>query len=193
MTRAPSKRWWVGIVAIGALGLAPATLRAQDSLEYPVKAAFLSKFASYVQWPTGDRAPGAPINLCVVGEGGFGDMVQSAVDGQRGSGLALVVSRHLRAPRQGCDVLFAGGSGQESVQESLRAVAGRPVLTVTDERRGAGRGMLHFTVHQGRVRFHIDARAARGSGLSISSKLLSLALSVRAGWAPPEQRSVDHG
>jgi hypothetical protein len=39
--------------------------------------------------------------------------------------------------------------------------------------------MIHFVVAQGRVRFHIDEAAAVRSGLTINSRLLALALSVR--------------
>ena len=56
---------------------------------------------------------------------------------------------------------------------------GKPVLTVTDARSSVRRGMIHFVVVQGRVRFHIDEAAAVRSGLTINSRLLALALSVR--------------
>jgi YfiR/HmsC-like len=39
--------------------------------------------------------------------------------------------------------------------------------------------MIHFTVAGGRVRFFIDEAAAAERGLSISSRLLALALGVR--------------
>jgi hypothetical protein len=39
--------------------------------------------------------------------------------------------------------------------------------------------MIHFVIHQGRVRFNIDRTQAAKSGVGISSRLLSLALSVR--------------
>jgi hypothetical protein len=59
-------------------------------------------------------------------------------------------------------------------------VEGTSVLTVTDAARTPNaRGIIHFVVQNDRVRFHIDERAAARNGLSISSKLLSLALSVR--------------
>ena len=41
--------------------------------------------------------------------------------------------------------------------------------------------MIHFVIDDDRVRFHIDLQAASRSRLSISSRLLNLALSVRGG------------
>jgi hypothetical protein len=79
----------------------------------------------------------------------------------------------------GCQVLYAVGSSRQSVPQALQAVRGAPVLTVTDAGRGPTRGMIHFVVFEDRVRFHIDAQQAAQSGLSISSKLLALGLSVK--------------
>jgi hypothetical protein len=44
---------------------------------------------------------------------------------------------------------------------------------------GPARGMIHFTLQGGRVRFHIDDDMAARSNLAISARLLGLALSVK--------------
>jgi hypothetical protein len=53
------------------------------------------------------------------------------------------------------------------------------VLTVTDAANGGARGIIHFQVVSGRVRFAIDTVAARRKGINISSRLLALATDVR--------------
>jgi hypothetical protein len=53
------------------------------------------------------------------------------------------------------------------------------VLTVTDGEWRPHRGMVDFEISGGRVRFNIDQAAANAAGLTISSKLLDVALSVR--------------
>ena len=61
----------------------------------------------------------------------------------------------------------------------IAAVEGtRGVLLITDQAVSGRRGAIHFAVVNGRVRFHIDNDAAVRAGLNISSRLLSLALSV---------------
>ena len=53
------------------------------------------------------------------------------------------------------------------------------MLTVTDAAVSRDeKGIVHFVIHDDRVRFEIDDRAAAENGLMISSKVLSLALSV---------------
>jgi len=54
------------------------------------------------------------------------------------------------------------------------------VLTVTDSMTDPrSKGIINFVIDNNRVRFEIDNRAAAENGLTISSKLLSLAISVR--------------
>ena len=67
----------------------------------------------------------------------------------------------------------------QRMQSALEAVRGRPVLTITDERGGQAQGMIHFRLLRGRVRFQVDVAEASRAGLSISSKLLRLAQTVR--------------
>ena len=62
---------------------------------------------------------------------------------------------------------------------ALDLIEGEPVLTVTDEAISATRGIIHFEIAENRVRFHIDEAQASREGLSLNSRLLGLALTVR--------------
>lgn len=170
MRRRRSLQARIAAMAATIYALAPAA-QAQG-LEYAVKAAFLTKFAAFVSWPPGVSS--GPVRVCVVGDDPFGAAIENAAAGQ-------VVVRRLAAVDRGsgCQVLYASGSSRQSVAQALQAVRGAPVLTVTDAARGGPRGMIHFVVFQDRVRFHVDAAQAAQGGLSISSKLLALGLSVK--------------
>lgn len=151
-----------------------------NALEYAVKASYLYKFAPFVQWPSqAFPAPDSPLTICVAGEDPFGAMLDEAVHRQRVNGRALVVHRMTTIePGVTCHVLFVGKSAAQSPNEMLLAVAGQPVLTVTDRSRGIGGGMIQFVLVGGRVRFAINMAAAQDSGIQISSKLLGLAVKV---------------
>lgn len=169
-------RW--GPAALALLCAAPAA--AQPS-EVAVKAAFLTKFPAYVDWPASLRlAPNAPITLCVVGGDPFGRTIEEAVRGQQIDRHPLVLKRMTNAAgADGCQVAFVDGTAAHSTADLLHALQGKPVLTVTDGHDGPERGMIHFVVDGGRVRFHIDQAAAESSGLGLSARLLAIALSVR--------------
>jgi hypothetical protein len=145
--------------------------------EAAVKAAFLPKIARYVEWPSRAMAAGGSLQLCIVGADPFGRLMDEAVVGQTVADRPVVV-RRMNGGEQvaGCHVAFLRGPTALRALPSLR---GRPVLTVTDSRDGQARGMVHFARKGERVSFHIDDVLAREAGLSISSRLLAIALSVR--------------
>jgi hypothetical protein len=167
-----------GAAALLVLIAAPASAQPSD---VAVKAAFLPKFGAYVAWPSAAR-PGAgeSFELCVLGSDPFGRMIDEAARGQQVGGRPVQVRRLTGvAAAGGCHLAFVQGTAQSGTASMLQALQSKPVLTVTDERTGGQAGMIHFVIHQGRVRFTIDEAAAARSGLSINSRLLGIALSVK--------------
>lgn len=166
------------LAAVLLVAHAPA---AAQPTENSVKAAFLPKFARYVEWPIPARpAAGSPIMLCVIGKDPFGGLIDSAVEGQRVGQNPVAVRRIADAANAGgCHVAYVRGGGSANTGKMLAALGGQPVLTITDSRDGSARGMIHFALERGRVGFHVDDAAAARSGLTISSRLLALALSVK--------------
>jgi hypothetical protein len=168
------------LVAALLLALAPVGAFAQIT-DTAVKAAFLPRFARYVTWPAAARpAAGKPLVLCVIGDDPFGSALNQAIAGQEVDGKSFAI-KHLAlvSGASDCDIAFVQGSRSQSPAQMLVALKAQPVLTVTDERNGPQRGIIHFQVVNGRVRFFIDNSQAQQRGLAISSRLLALALGVK--------------
>lgn len=159
---------------------APGPARAEPT-DAAVKAAFLPRFGRYVEWPPQLRpARTGGMVLCLIGTDPFGSLVEQAsqsqlVDGQR------VIIRRADSPTRlaGCHIAFVRGTATVPTGQMLAALADKPVLTVTDAAFSGQRGIIHFQVVAGRVRFVIDNVAARRKGLVLSSRLLALATDVR--------------
>jgi hypothetical protein len=172
-----------GLWLLSGLGLWGLAAHAQPgSLEYPVKAAYLPKFAPFVDWP--ERAfdgPGSPYVICIQGPDPFGALLDQAVRGQKAGARGFLVKRIAGSARdEHCQMLYIGLQDPAEAAEALAAARGAPILTVTDgARQSAARGVIHFTLKDNRVRFDIDDQAAADNGLTVSSKLMSLALNVR--------------
>lgn len=163
------------LVAI-ALMLAPASARAEIS-DTAVKAAFIPKFARYVTWPPSAPArTNAQILLCIIGDDPFGGMLVQSASGQEVDGRPFAV-RHLSSAAGASDCAIAFVDGANSGQ-TLAALGRQPVLTVTDSRSSTQHGIIHFAIVDGRVRFYIDNAQALARGLTISSRLLALAIGV---------------
>lgn len=162
----------------GAGSISPAAADpAGPTLASAVKAAYLLKFAPYVAWP---QTGGGAFVICIVGHDPFGGMIDRVAQGQTIAERPVVVRRMDEVDANPpCHVAFLGGGKRQSVAQALSTVRRAPVLTITDGAIGTARGMIHFELTGDRVRFLIDDQAAAVSALSISSKLLSLALSVK--------------
>lgn len=159
------------LCAAAAAFLVPAGARAQIS-DTAVKAAFIPKFARYVTWPSSGNGP---VAICIVGDDPFGRSIDQAVSGQSVDGRTFIV-RHVPATAaSGCSIAVITGS---HTGEILTALGRLPILTVTDARSSTARGVIHFTIVDGRVRFYIDNAQAQARGLTVSSRLLALAIGV---------------
>jgi hypothetical protein len=170
------------MIWLGPLVCPPDAHAQANPLELAVKATYLYKFLPFVQpsRPT-DTPPTGTFTLCIVGTDPFGPVLDRALAGQTVGERSIAVMRlDVITGPQDCDMVFAAGSERQSIPAVLAAVRGAPVLTVTDAVRDPrAKGIINFVIVDNRVRFEIDDRAAADNGLTISSKLLSLAVYVR--------------
>ncbi len=174
---------WRGVCLGLMLACATGAQATTPTLEASVKATYLYKFAPFVEWPAAAFAsPTSPFVLCIVGDDPFGAALDQAVSGQRVGDHPAVVRRLSRVEAgSGCHILYLSGSRTQSIPDAIRGVRGDPVLTVTDRGAASSGAVIQFVVKDNRVRFDIDTAAASANRVAISSKLLSLALSSKAG------------
>lgn len=181
--RAPLPRRTLLAALLAAPLAAPAAGRAgddEDMAEYQVKAAFVCKFANYVDWPAQVLgAAGEPLRI--------GVLAGSAVveEFRRMAAAASVAGRTVEVrPLQrgeapdGLHVLFVARAMAAHAGELLAYLKGRPVLTVTELDPGSATGIINFVVIDDKVRFDIQLPTAAQSGLKISVRLLGVARRV---------------
>ncbi len=159
------------------LGVPGQSLPRTGDLEAAVKANYLFKFTPFVTWPASAFADAtSPFNLCVLGPDPFGEVLDSVVRNQQVAGRPVVVRRLARPEGvQACQLVYLGAARAQGTQ-AAQSVARRPVLVVSEDAPGAPAGIIRFVPIEGRVRFAVDAAAAQSAGLTISSKLLALAV-----------------
>lgn len=149
-----------------------------------VKAAYLHKFAGYVDWPPKAFTDAAtPLVIGVVGAESVFAELSRLVAGRSVQGRSIEVRRLPAAgPVPDVHVVFFGRDvGREATAALLAAYRGRPVLTVTDAPQGLDSGaILNFLEIDNRVRFEAAPAVAELGGLRLSSRLLAVAEHVRA-------------
>jgi hypothetical protein len=169
-------RRYLGPILAAAMAAYAGTVPAAP-LEQAIKASYVTKFAPFVEWPAvAFAAPASPFQICLAGRDSFGPVIDDLARGQRIRGRPIQLRRVTDpASMDGCHILVIGAGAADG---ALAQAAGKPVLTVSDKTAGIDGGMIRFVRQAGRIRFEIDNGAARAAHLTISSKLLGLAVTV---------------
>jgi hypothetical protein len=165
-----------------SLALLPAvdgSAQEQPPLEYQVKAAFLFNFAKFVEWPPAAFADAkSPIVIGILGDNPFGEDLAKTVRDKTVNNRPITIKKEFRslADATNCHILFISTSEKQRLPEIFKGLREASVLTVgeTDGFTEAG-GMINFVAEGKKIRFQIKDATAKGAGLKISSKLLSLA------------------
>jgi YfiR/HmsC-like len=166
---------------------APAT---SASLEYEVKAAFLFRFAQFVEWPADTfKEPSEPFTYCTIGDDPFHGALERTLTGKT-IGTRQLRVEHLSGTGAGtststakigeCQVLFVGGlADRKHVAETLASTGSLPILTVGEaDQFVENGGAIGFCTEDNKIRFEVNLDAAGKAGLKISAKLLALAKTV---------------
>ena len=153
-----------------------------EGLEYRVKAAFLYKFAGYVEWPeVSFPRPDTPIAIGVLGAEELAAELSQLVAGRTVNNRTITARRIKPGePLSGINILFVGKSESARLNQLVLLTQSRSILTVTESDGALAQGsVINFTVADRRVRFEISIESADKSGLKLSSRLLAVAQQVR--------------
>lgn len=166
---------------VAAMALVPALgAHAQQATEPSVKAAFIYKFAGYVEWPASAfPSQDTPVVIGVAGSDEVASELEKLVPGRNVNGRVVLV-RRLRegeAPR-GIHVVFVA-RGEVNARALIRAAQQQGSLVVTESERGLELGSaINFVPTDDRIGFEVSLEAAERSGLRISSRMLAVARRV---------------
>jgi len=165
-----------GLAAAGAC-----FAQADAAAEYRVKAAFLYKFGSYIEWPeqTFARAD-SPLVIGVLGADALADELAQIASGHAVNGRPVTVRKLRRQDAiAGVNILFVGRAESSRLADILSGVRGQPLLAVTEFEDARPHGAaINFVVVEDKVRFDVDLESAEQSGIKISSRLLTVARKV---------------
>jgi len=150
---------------------------AQYSVE-AVKAAYLFRFAQYVEWP--ELPADAPFVIAVSGADDVAVHLERLLPGMTVNGRRTVVRRVTRTQDlDGVQILFIGANAFARTRALRARAIEKPILVVTESENGIdGGAVINFIEVDRNLRFEISLNAADRSGLRINSALLSVAARV---------------
>ena len=145
-----------------------------------VKAAFLHRFAAYVEWPRDAMDAKAPFTIGVMNDDDMARHLQRLLPGLTIQNRSAQVRRISSVSElEGVHILYIGSAQASRAKTIVEATNGQPILVVTDHTTGLDDGAVINFVSVGRnVRFEVSLRAARRHGLQINSGLLSVAVRI---------------
>lgn len=150
--------------------------------KYQIEAAFIYNFARFVDWPAhAFTDASSPMIIGVLGKNRFGEDLAQTISGKVIGGHPLKFRECASlAEATSCQVLFISDSEKNHLSKIISGLGSASILTVseTDNFIVAG-GMIHLRIVDDKMRFDINNSAAKSAGLTISSKLLSLAINVK--------------
>jgi YfiR/HmsC-like len=160
--------------------------------EASLKAAFVYNFTKLVTWSEASLgSPTDPFVVGVVGKSGLGAELEAALLDKNVGGRPIEVRRWPTVDDIGrCHILWVSPEIVSDDDAMRHVVARRNVLVIGDAENLASRGGMvrlyrEETADGVKIRFEFNVEAARGAGLDVSSKLLSLARIVTG--TVPEQ------
>jgi hypothetical protein len=177
-------RFRAAAVLLMLLFLHPSHLRAQQpkASEFEVKATYLYNFGRFVQWSSDAvAAKGATFPICVFGQDPFGTSLDTILAGESINGKAVVAKRVSKSQDAlDCRVLYISTSEEGRLKEIFAGLDKAGVLTVSDIPQFSQRGgMIQFVLVGSKIRFEVNLTSAQAAGLTLSSDLLKVAVTVR--------------
>lgn len=171
----------MSLLSLVILGVAASQVFAAQFSSDAVKAAYLFRFASYVEWPSAARGDG-PFIIGVVGADDVAVHLERLLTGMSVRGRPAKVRRVRTAEEiDGVHILYVGANVFRSARPLRLHATEKAILLVTDARDGlAGGGVINFIEVDRNLRFEISLAAADRSGLKIDSALLAVAARVDA-------------
>jgi hypothetical protein len=153
-------------------------LHAQQD-ERAVRAAFVYNLTKYVRWPDQTRE----ITVCAAGNDNMGPLLKKVIDGKDIDGRPIhVLLQPADANASRCDIVYVSKTAPTSTKTMLERTRGTAMLTVGEEDNFVrGGGMVGLVRIGDRIELEVNLEAVQAAGLSISSRLLDLAVIMRSG------------
>lgn len=181
MTRILSR---VVLVVIQVLALSAWAATETETNEHQIKAAYLYRFAAYVEWPPSTFAEAnTPVTIGVMGANEIVTELRK-LGSERSANERGVKVRSLKPDDAltGIQILFISKQEPDELKRLLNTIQSQPVLVVTDTTDALDAGsIINFVPVDDHIRFEVSVVHAESKGIKISARLLGVAHRIETG------------
>jgi len=145
-----------------------------------LKAAFIYNFAKFTRWPENTwKQQNAPLNLCTIGKDELINELKRLTGKTIKDHPVITQSLQNKQIPDNCHLLYIASSEKNHYKNILESVHNKPILTISEQPHFArSGGMIEFFRKKDQTRFIINLGITRNTGLTVSSRLLNLALVI---------------
>ena len=163
-------------VAAFAIGLCAAPIGARgEASESELKAEMVERFTRFINWDADDLPPG-DLLVCVVGDSPLLRPLEKIAKARKVKDRRARVRVVEPAASADCQIVVIAGNDKKRLAAVVARTEGHAILTIADAPGAAAAGaIVNFYLDGKHVRFEINTRAAKDSGLKVRAKLLRLA------------------
>ncbi len=174
--------WLIALACVLLTGGLSQVYAQEPSLDYQVKAAMVYKFLSYGTWPANRFADAkAPYRIWVIGSDDIKNELQEMVVQRSVDGRAIEIYSAKTVDQVGDAHLVFVSRSMEPVLPKLCPLARKnSFLIVTENEKGLAHGStINLRLVDKRVGFDISVIDAQAYGITLSSRLLAIAITVK--------------
>lgn len=144
-----------------------------DVLEYNVKAAFLYRFSDYVEGNSLNTDEN--FNIAILGNSNIIKPLKAIASDKRIKNKRINVRQYNDAVdiTGSCQMVFVSKNYSSSIESVAALLYGKPMLIIAEQNGGCAKGAhINFFTSENKLKFEVNLRSSRRSGLKISSQLL---------------------
>lgn len=152
-----------------------------DYLVRQIKAAYLFKFANYIEWPAQSfESPASPIIIGVIGADQLAaELDRTAKDKLVGKRPVIIKRLTVSDKATKMHILFMGSDAGSRLEKWFDSISQQPLLTVTDASNDlAHMSAIKFVLDNNRLRFDVSVPAAERNRIKIAAPLLTVARKI---------------
>lgn len=157
-----------------------------ETKEDTIKAIYSYKFGKFTEWPASKLNINS-FGFCILGKNPFGQSALDAIEGKSIKGKTLRIKFFASGLLSNdalpeCHILFVSQSEKQRLKTIIDALHYQPILTVSEiDAFSVNGGMVTLINRESQIRFEINPDNVKRAGLSMSSKLLGLAIVKKNG------------
>ncbi|MBN2425916.1 MAG: YfiR family protein [Calditrichaceae bacterium] len=170
--------YFIKKICIILLCLTPIAVYAQTGSEAEIKAVFIYNFTKYIQWEMPDSA--ATFKIGILNGAEVSAPLKEIAAKKMVNGRKIQIDHYSHIDQiDNCQILLISEAHKASLEQVLSAMENKNTLIIGESEGFAGKGAaIDFVLKNGQIKFQINRRAIKLSGLKVSSQLLKLALLI---------------